>query len=148
MTDRRELILQRLVAIAAAVDGVILAERNNDEMSEHKRPAIAIFDADEEGDEALDRRSHAGEAPALVAMTPGIEIKVGAAPEAVGSELNLLRSRLIKAVLTDMELRELLGSNGRARYLGCTTELGRGRSMEGTMQVHLAFTYVLRPSEL
>ena len=45
--DKRELLLQRLVAIAQTVPGIRTVARNTDELSEHKRPAIAIFDADE-----------------------------------------------------------------------------------------------------
>ena len=48
--DRREHILERLVAIAGALPGVNTAVRNQDEISERKRPAVAIFDADEAAD--------------------------------------------------------------------------------------------------
>jgi hypothetical protein len=44
LMDKREQILQRLVEIAAAVPGVNTAVRNQDELSERKRPAIAVFD--------------------------------------------------------------------------------------------------------
>jgi hypothetical protein len=45
--DKREAILQRLVEIAAGVPGVVTAVRNQDELSERLRPAIAVFDGDE-----------------------------------------------------------------------------------------------------
>ncbi len=146
--DKREQILQRLVAVAAAVPGINTAVRNQDELSERKRPAIAIFDADETADEASERQDHPGRAPNIVVMTPEVMILLGAAPTTVGSSLNSLRAKLVKAVLTDQQLTSLVGTNGRVRYAGCSTHLGHGRSMEGFMGVHFAFAYVLRPEQL
>ena len=45
-------------------------------------------------------------------------------------------------------LAGLIGSNGRIRYDGCSTHLGHGRSMEGSMGVQFSFAYVLRPEQL
>ena len=146
--DKREQILQRLVAVAAAVPGINTAVRNQDELSERKRPAIAIFDADESADEGSERQDHPGRAPNIVVMTPEVMILLGAAPTTVGSSLNSLRAKLVKAVLTDAQLTALVGTNGRVRYAGCSTHLGNGRSMEGFMDVHFAFAYVLRPEQL
>ena len=101
MTDKREAILQRLTEIAAGLPGVVTAVRNQDEISEHARPAIVVFDADEAADERAVQRGHAGAAPNIVEMTPEVMILLGALPEQVGSALNALRAPLIKAVLTD-----------------------------------------------
>ncbi len=59
--DKREAVLKRLVEIAAAIEGVATAVRNQDEISERVRPAIAIFDADESAAEHA--REHPGRAP-------------------------------------------------------------------------------------
>jgi hypothetical protein len=75
-------------------------------------------------------------------------ILLGSAPPTVGTTLNALRASLIKAVLTDAQLIELTGPNGRIRYAGCSTHLGHGRSMECSMAVHFSFAYVLRPEAL
>jgi hypothetical protein len=146
--DKREQILERLLEVAAAVPGIVTAVRNQDEISERRRPAIAIFDADESADEAAERQDHPGRAPNIVEMAPEMLILLGATPETVGSVLNELRARLVKAVLTDSQLIALAGPNGRVRYAGCTTHLGHGRSMEGSMAVHFTFAYVLRPEQL
>jgi hypothetical protein len=146
--DKREQILQRLVAVAAGVPGIATAIRNRDEISERARPAIAVFDADESADERAEQQGHGGRAPNIVEMTPEVLILLGAAPETVGSALNALRAKLVKAVLTDSQLIALVGPNGRVRYAGCSTHLGHGRSMEGFMGVHFAFAYVLRPEQL
>ncbi len=146
--DKREQIMARLLEVAASLPGVGTVTRNSDEISEHKRPAIALFDADESADEAAERQDHPGRAPNLVAMTPEVLILLGASPESVGSALNALRAKLVKAVLTDPQLMALTGTNGRVRYAGCSTHLGHGRSMEGSMGVQFTFTYVLRPEQL
>jgi hypothetical protein len=146
--DKREQVLRRLVEVAASVPGVNTVLRNTDEVSEHKRPAIAVFDADESADQAAEREDHPGRAPNLVAMMPEVLILLGASPESVGTALNALRAKLIKAVLTDAQLIALAGPNGRVRYAGCSTHLGHGRSMEGSMGVQFTFAYVLRPEQL
>jgi hypothetical protein len=146
--DKREQILVRLVDIAAAVPGINTAARNQDELSERKRPAIAVFDGDETAYERADQQGHGGRAPNIIEMTPEVMILLGATPATVGSMLNALRAQLIKAVLIDPQLNSLVGTNGRVRYAGCSTQLGHGRSMEGFMAVHFAFSYVLRPEQL
>ena len=100
---------------------------------------LAVFDADETADERAVQRGHAGAAPNIVEMTPEVMILLGALPERVGSALNELRARLVKAVLTDAQLAALTGSNGRMRYAGCSTHLRHGRSIEGLMAVQLHF---------
>jgi hypothetical protein len=146
--DKREAILQRIIEIAAAVPGVVTVVRNQDELSEHSRPAIAVFDGDEAADERFDQPAHSGRAPNLIEMTPEVLILLGALPQRVGTALNELRAKLVKAVLMDAQLAALVGPNGRIRYLGCSTHLGQGRSMEGSLGVQFAFAYVLRPEQL
>jgi hypothetical protein len=146
--DKREAILTRLVATAGGLAGIKTAVRNQDEVSERARPAIVIFDGDETADEGAQERGRSGQAPNIVEMTPETLILLGAAPESVGTALNAMRAKLVKAVLTDAELAALTGTNGRVRYVGCSTHLGHGRSMEGSMSVQFAFAYVLRPDQL
>lgn len=147
MTDRRELILSRLLEIAKGIPGIVSALRNRDEISEKQRPAIVILDADEAADDA-DPLSRPSRSPRRVAMTPEIYILLGAKPEDLGTAINILRARFVKAVLTDEPLRTIISSNGEVRYEGCATALARGRSMEGEMGVSFSFAYVLRPEEL
>ena len=147
MTDRREMILTRLLEIAVGLDGIFAAFRNKDEISERQRPAIVILDADEAADDA-DPASRPSRAPRRVAMTPEIYILLGAKPEDLGTAINSLRARFVKAVLGDAPLSLIVGSHGDIRYEGCATALARGRSMGGEMGVSFSFTYVLRPEEL
>jgi hypothetical protein len=151
MTDAREAVLVRLVTIAGAVEGVVLAARNKLRPADTQRPAIVVLDADEEVPEGV--ASHVpAEAAQLVRMTPEIYIILGGSPDTVGTDINTLRARLIKAILTDTTLKSILGidrrSNGRMRYLGCATGLALDRSLMGEMGVSFAFTYVLNPADL
>jgi len=145
--DRREMILSHLLEIASVTEGVVAAFRNRDEISEKQRPAIVILDADEAADDT-DPGSRPARSPRRVAMTPEIYILLGAKPEDLGSTINTLRARFVKAVLSDTQLINIVGTNGDVRYEGCATALARGRSMEGEMGVSFSFTYVLRPEEL
>lgn len=146
--DKREAILVRLVEVAAGLPGIKTAVRNQDEISERARPAIAIFDADEVADDRAIERGHSGKAPNVIEMSPEALILLGGTPEQVGTDLNGLRAKFIKAVLTDLAIAALTGSNGAVRYTGCGTHLGHGRSMEGSMSVQFTFAYVLRPDQL
>jgi hypothetical protein len=146
--DKREAILARLVAIADGLAGIKSAVRNQDEVPERARPAIVVFDGDETADEAAQERGRGGQAPNIVEMSPDTLILLGGTPEGVGTALNTIRAKLVNAVLTDADLASLTGTNGRVRYLGCSTHLGHGRSMEGAMSVQFAFAYVLRPDQL
>ena len=147
MTDRRELILVRLLEIAKGIEGIAGAFRNRDEISEKQRPAIVILDADEAADDA-DPTTRPSRSPRRVAMTPEIYILLGAKPEELGSVINAVRARFVKSVLRDSQLGSIVGTNGDIRYEGCATALARGRSMEGEMGVSFSFTYVLRPEEI
>ena len=146
--DKREALLARLVEIAAGVPAIKTAARNQDEISERARPAIVIFDADETAHERANEQGHGGRAPNIIEMSPDALILLGGTPERVGTDLNEMRAAFVKAVLTDTQLATLTGTNGRVRYVGCSTHLGHGRSMEGSMGVHFAFSYVLRPEQL
>ena len=144
MIDRREMILSRLLEIAGSTQGIVAAFRNKDEISEKQRPAIVILDADEAADDA-DPSSRPSRAPRRVAMTPEIYILLGAKPEDLGTAINRLRARFVKAVLGDAQLSLIVGSNGDIRYEGCATALARGRSMEGEMGVPASASATMTP---
>lgn len=146
MTDKREQILVRLLAISEGIDGIVAAFRNKDEISDKQRPCILILDADEAADDGDPRRQ--SNSPRRIGMTPEIYVMLGAKPEDIGTKINAIRAKFVKAVLTDTELNTLVGSNGEIRYEGCATALARGRSMEGELGVSFTFVYVLRPDDL
>ena len=89
--------------------------------------------------------------PIIVQMTP--EIIIAEQSDGVGTDLTTLRRELIKLVLFDTELNELIAKssprgNGAIRYLGCQTDLGWMRSLHGALRAQFMFKYTLRPEQL
>lgn len=147
MADVREQILERLFAVCGSIAGITTALRNQDSISETLLPSLVVFDADEIADEN-DPKSRPANAARRVTMTPEVRILLQAAPEAVGSDLNTIRARLIKAVLADAALLALTAEGQGARYMGAASQLKSGRSMQGDMLCVFAFAYYLKPNDL
>lgn len=147
MTDRREAILARLLAVAQSIAGIVKAARNVTELSEAQRPAIILFDGTESADDT-DPKARPGNAPRLITMSPQFEITLGAASEDIGTALNVLRAALMKAVMTDATIAGLVLDREGTRYQGASFGAEGGRVAEGSMQLDFTFTYVLRPDEL
>jgi hypothetical protein len=152
MVDTREDVLARLLEVVAAIPGMRSVHRNNVDLTEDQLPAVVVFDADEETDDAQDTGMRPPNRPTLVRMTPEIVIAEKTAGQ-VGSELTALRRELIKRVLTDTELNEQIvktgrNGNGAIRYLGCQTDVGWMRSMHGALRAQFMFKYTLKPDEL
>lgn len=150
MADQREAILARLLAVAAAVSGVLATARNEPDFGELRRPSMTVFEGDEQADDSDPVRQRPTNAPRRVTMTPQIIIAVGGPSETVGTTINSLRSALIKAVLSDATLQSLCAAGRGAGlwYEGSSTELGRGRTMEAEMTVAFSFQYFLFPGDL
>jgi hypothetical protein len=147
--DLRENILSRLVELAAAVPGINSGLRNKTNPSDQEIPAIVIFDADETADEDdPGKESRPADAPRRVVLDPGIEIMAGAASQDIGTVLNGFKAAFWKSIVTDATLLGYVKDRRGIRYNGCSTDLALGRSMEGNMSLHIAFTYALRASDL
>lgn len=152
MVDTREDILARLVEVVAAIPGMRSVHRNNVDITEDQLPAVCVFDADEETDDAQDASMRPPNRPTVVRMHPEIVIAEKTAGQ-VGSELTVLRRELIKRVLTDTALNEQIVKTGRfgngaIRYLGCQTDVGWMRSLHGALRAQFMFKYTLKPDEL
>jgi hypothetical protein len=148
MSDVREDILARLFEVVATIPNMRSAYRNNVDIPEDQLPAVIVLDSDEESKEAQNRPSNS---PTMVEMTP--EIIIAQQSDEVGSDLTTLRRELIKRVLTDNELNNLIAKssprgNGAIRYLGCQTDLGWMRSLHGALRAQFLFKYTLRPDDL
>lgn len=149
MADKREEILARLVVIVGAIDGVVTAARNQPDIDDEQRPAIVILDADEAADDADPAGVMRGSAARRrIGMSPEIYILLGANPEDVGTTINAMRAKVIKAILMDATLNTIIGANGAIRYEGCATGLSRGRGLEAEMGVSFTFSYILNPADL
>jgi len=167
MTDRREQILQRLLAILTAIatswrndpsatipSGIPVKEvvRSRGEMPPEKRPAIMLLDAGEVARPGVAQsRGRLTAGPQLVDMTPEIYVVMDLREpdnELLGEDLNAMRMVILKAIMFDGELATILGGNGSIRFAGAQTDLGEGRFMEGKMIIQMTFGYPLIPSEL
>lgn len=151
MADVREEILARLHAILATIPNIRTALRNNLVTAEEQLPAAALFDGDEDTDDASDASMRQPYRPTMVTMTP--EIVLGEQSSEAGSNLSTLRRELIKRVLTDTALNETIvktgrHGNGAIRYLGCITDFGDGRQLNGVLSARFLFKYTLKPDEL
>ncbi|RWC25910.1 MAG: hypothetical protein EOS27_27040 [Mesorhizobium sp.] len=145
--DPREAILARLLIVAGSIDASLSQRRNETDVSGSNLPAVILFD----GEEVARDGDHVGRnalTPRHVDMTPEVQFRLeGKAPE-VGTKLNLLRAKLIDAVLADGALLALTVNARSIRYQGSMTATERGRSMEGGIGVAFTFTYMLKPGEL
>ena len=153
MTDIREQILARLFEVVSGLPNIRSAYRNNGEITEDELPAVIVFDGDEEGQDANnpDLSQRPPGRPSSVQMTPEIIVAEHSVGQ-IGSALTPLRRELIKAVLFDAQLNEIVGTgrlgNGAIRYLGCQTDMGWMRSMHGALRAQFMFKYHLKPEDL
>jgi hypothetical protein len=146
--DRREMLLARLVGIAQSIPGIKSVYRNQAQISERQRPAIVVIDGHEEGALGSFALGRPLASPGIMRLLPEIYIMVGTSAAAIGSDINAFRLALLPAVLTDPELQDLIGTTGGIEYQGCVTDLGRGETTEGFMQLHFALHYALKLSEI
>ena len=151
MIDTRELILARLLELVAGIANIRFAQRNNVDIPEDQLPAAIVFDGDEETDDARDAGMRPPNRPTVVRMHP--EIIIVEQSDEVGSDLTTLRRELLRGVLNDTALNEQIVKTGRfgngaIRYLGCQTDLGWGRSMQGALRAQFMFKYTLKPDDL
>jgi hypothetical protein len=150
MTDQREAILARLLALLGAVEGVASSVRNSLDVSKLQRPAVVVLDGAEQFVDTpmLSRGQVAPEIQRMDLMPlVAVHVRANNAVDA-GTLLSLYRSRVVYAVLNDSTLISALGPNGRIRYEGATVAPPAPEGNEHRIDVHLAFNYVLRPADL
>ena len=160
MTDKRDLILERLAALLQeCVDDSKSFFRNTDTVPEKRRPAILMVDADEELDPrfANPPGNRPPNAAQIMALKPQTFLYLDGKPDfvdgqstdenGVGKKLNAFRIKVLRKVLNDQTLIDLCVPGG-IKYDGFMTGLASGRSLEGEAQLHLTFAYALFPSKL
>lgn len=145
--DPREAILARLLIVAGSVDASLAMRRNETDVSGSNLPAVVLFDGEENARDS-DPQGRTALTPRHVDMTPEVQFRLESKAQDVGTKLNLLRAKLIDAVLADSALLALTINTRSIRYQGSMTATERGRSMEGGIGVAFTFTYLLKPGEL
>jgi hypothetical protein len=147
--DRREEALARLHEIIDGIEGIRKGYRNLDDIAGIARPCSRMFDGAEGLNEnAASPGEHRGGGGHVLTMRPPIGIALSGTPETIGTELNKMRVKFIKAITTDAALLSICGRNGRIRYEGLTSEIAAGRAVEGESFLLFAISYPLIPSEL
>jgi hypothetical protein len=150
MADVREDTLARLLAVVAAIPNLRSSYRNNVEITEDEFPCGVVLDGDEETDDASDASMRLSTKPFIARMSP--QIIIVDKGDLTGSDLDVFRRELIKRVLTDTELNEIVGAgrqgNGAIRYLGCITDVGWLRTMRVAVLTNFQFKYAQRVLDL
>lgn len=162
--DRRVLILQELESLLGGLDielttGRIPAGnfvRNRNELPAGKVPGIILLDADEVADPRYARpqlgRDIPTVPPQIMKMTPEIYVVLDVRKPQnrnVGEDLSVARAAILKAILSDQTLFQLVGgASGQITYDGCVTDLARNRVMQGQMGLSFTFTYPFIPGEI
>lgn len=158
MVDVRENILARLLEVVAAIPNIRSAHRNNIDLPETQLPAVIVLDGDEESDGTSDVSMKQPHRPYNVQMTPGIVVQVQDDNVVLGSIVTAFRGELIKRVLSDIELNQIVRTsvpsdpkmrgNGAIRYLGCQTDVGWTRTGYAALTAQFMFKYSLKPEDL
>jgi hypothetical protein len=154
VSDRREEILQRLMAILASLNTIPLfggtpgAFRNRGQIPPDKLPALVLLDGIENQKISTEGKGGA-KVPTVYTLEPQIFILLRPRETienaGVGEELSTMRAQVLKAIIYDDSLNNLLGANGEVNYDGHDSDLQNGNAMEGAMQLRLRLMYVFDP---
>lgn len=148
--DKRELILSRLLTLLTQLaDGTgIYVYRDQAEFETDELPAYVLLDGnDTKSVGSSDRRG-----PQIMLLTPQIfYIPVpteNPKNDGVGSNLSAMRVAMIKKVMQDGTLQDLLGDNGYVEYRGMETDMQTGAEVKGQFRMDFAFAYVFNFNKL
>lgn len=157
MSDRRELILLRLLAVLGTVDGIDSDKvfRNRIQFGDTKEnlelPCLVLLD----GSETTLTPNARNDAARVMLLAPQIFVVLKPTDDGkntgVGETLSAFRVKIIKAILQDNVLADLLGVDSRSGYIeyrGIVSDLQTGSSVEGQLQMDFAFAYTFNPSKL
>jgi hypothetical protein len=146
-TDKRELILSRLLDVLDGVQSGMVVLRNAPQIDPDSRPALILYDGDEQSEP---RDPNRGGPPSIrrVRMTPSIIALASAAAENIGTAINELRALVVHAVLTDATLLGYSVNGLEVTYEGAEQIVENGLRVEGAMALTFAITYTLRTADL
>lgn len=166
MDDVREQILLRLLAILTLLvgtgpaQGLMNAVRDrgvippfDQETKLANLPAAVLLDGKEDVRvKTLGKNPGGMMPPTVMALYPQVFVilmpRSNVTNEGVGEELSSWRVKVLRAILYDTVLQQLLGPNGEIAYLGCATDMQTGSTMEGQIQLDFVLTYTFDPNDL
>lgn len=139
--------MSRLAALCASVSGIAAVVRNALDVPSNARPAVIIQD----GIEAMSNQPDTVRYSEIQRMelSPGITLylRAGGAADA-GVLLSRYRSAIVAAVLSDGQLRDAVGTNGRITYQGCVVLPPDAEAKEHRLDITLTFVYAFRLGDL
>lgn len=157
MTDKRESILLRLLEILGTIDGIDSDKvfRNRIQFGDTKEnlelPCLVLLD----GSETTLTQNARNDAVRVMLLVPQIFVVLKPTDDGkntgVGELLSTFRVKIIKAILQDGTLADLLGVDTRSGYIeyrGIISDLQTGSSVEGQLQMDFAFAYTFNPNKL
>lgn len=147
MTDKREQILVRMLAVLNSISSGLSAVRNVPMTDPDTRPFLILYDGDEI---ASPMDPNKGGPPGIrrVTMEPKVVILDADTAAALGSSLNALRVDVAQAILTDTTLLGYTLNNQGVAYGGAEMMVAEGRQTDGAMALTFEITYVLRTTDL
>lgn len=152
--DRREEILTRLFEICEArklapFNDYVTVTRNEGQRRNDQRPACVLMDGNERADVTGRSSGRMGVfRTQLMRMEPRLYIMVKEDRpnnKDVGTELNFLRLRLLRAIASDMILKNLVTANGRIVLDAVETDLNNGMAMSGDAEIQISIVYPFNP---
>lgn len=153
MADTRELILVRLSELLGELGLTVF--RNRGVLPVDARPCAVMLDGI--GEVITSRLGRKGREvsmsyPMLMSLRPQVFVITKLRPvseaDQIGPQLSDYLKTILKTVAEDVDLLQLVGSNGDIAPLRYETDMQTGSSMEGQLQVDFEFRYVLDVSKL
>lgn len=148
--------MARLLVIMGTVSGITSNVRNRGLMQVEARPAQVLLDGDEEALLTVNNQRLKAlmglMAPQIMSARPQIyylpkeKRPTNNIPANIGAEANAWRIDILDKIWTDVELAELLGSNGSMVYNGCETDMKSGSAMSGEIRLDFTINYLLQPT--
>jgi len=163
-TDKLALVNAQMIELLGAVQGVKGVFRDRADLPpQDKTPGILYLDSAEKIKTELAGGNFTAMPTAVFTIRPQIFLVLTLRTDAdntllpdgtvlpVADELQSFRVKILSAIITDDTLAALIGDNGSVVYEGYDTDMRSGDTMGSlgaTMQLHLAISYVLDPSDL
>lgn len=136
----REQILAAVMSLAGQTEGVLSTSRNDNTIPDDPElmPRVLMFDGSEDTDPRAWGKGRPANAPGRMLMHPELYVILPEEEgESAGSHLNRIRLMLLRGVLTDPVLADLV-LDGDIRYEGCQTAMAAGRTLTGEMGIALS----------